>query len=314
MGSIVISSGAFIERTANLPSFSAVTLAGWVKLLSSTAGTARYIGGLRTNSTAQMSMVQYTDNAFFGNSGGFLSNQLSPAPADDVWVYFAITQGGGATSTTRWWNASGVLQDSKTCDATTGTCNGMTVGARAGYNDNQRNGRYAYWKVWDAELSQSEIEADMFLPTFYASGAHYADRNTGFADNGTDISGNSRDWTLTGTSTDSDTPPVLTGCTITDAGDELYRADDSVTITGTNFGAVEGDVYVSPTDNIADAAKVTQMVTSWGDTSITFTAVRGALTPGATLYLFVVPDTNDPNADGYSVAFEYVPITLTWAM
>jgi hypothetical protein len=102
--------------------------------------------------------------------------------------------------------------------------------------------------------------------------------------------------------------------TITDAGDEVYRTGDSVTITGTNFGAVEGDVYVSPTDNVADAAKVTQTVTAWADTSITFTAVRSTLATGSTLYLFVVPDTNDENADGYSVAFEYVPITLTWAM
>jgi adhesin HecA-like repeat protein len=111
-----------------------------------------------------------------------------------------------------------------------------------------------------------------------------------------------------------DNPAGTLTATITDAGDELYRTGDSVTITGTNFGAVEGDVYVSPTDDVTNASKVAQAVTVWADTSITFDAVRSTLATGSTLYLFVVPDTNDENADGYSVAFEYVPITLTWAM
>jgi hypothetical protein len=102
--------------------------------------------------------------------------------------------------------------------------------------------------------------------------------------------------------------------TITDAGDELYREGDSVTITGTNFGATEGTVVISPTDDETDGAAVSQTVTAWADTSITITAVRGSLPVGTNLYLFVIPDTNDPNASGHVVQFEYVPIVMTWAM
>jgi hypothetical protein len=65
---------------------------------------------------------------------------------------------------------------------------------------------------------------------------------------------------------------------------------------------------------VDDAARVAQTVTAWADTSITFTAVRGALQPGTTLYLFVVPTANDPNATGYQVAVEFLPIVLTWTM
>jgi hypothetical protein len=104
--------------------------------------------------------------------------------------------------------------------------------------------------------------------------------------------------------------------TITDAGDELYREGDSVTITGTNFGASQGtgSVVISPTDDETDAAAVSQTVTAWADTSITITAVRGSLAVDTNLYLFVIPDTNDPNASGHVVQFEYVPIVMTWAM
>jgi hypothetical protein len=154
-----------------------------------------------------MSIVQWSDDALHGNSGGFLSNAFSSTPADDVWVYLAITQNGGGSSTTRWWNAAGSLQESQNCDETTGTPNSVTVGDRAGYLDNQRNGRYAYWKLWDRALSQANLEADMFSPTVVGT----SDFNSGFADSTTDIGPNGRNWTENGTSWDADTPPVNLG-------------------------------------------------------------------------------------------------------
>lgn len=94
---------------------------------------------------------------------------------------------------------------------------------------------------------------------------------------------------------------------ITDADDELFfDGETSVTVTGTTFGASQGtgSVKISPTDNIADGAVVTQSVTSWADTSIQFTADRGTISFGATAYLFVTKDGGTANPSGYPVAFQ----------
>jgi len=103
--------------------------------------------------------------------------------------------------------------------------------------------------------------------------------------------------------------------TITDAGDENYvNGETGITITGTNFEASQGTgaVYISPTDDIDDASKVTQTVTAWGDTSITFTAVRGSLATSTTYYLFVKNNTGNSNTAGHAVQFSLAPIQLKW--
>jgi hypothetical protein len=85
----------------------------------------------------------------------------------------------------------------------------------------------------------------------------------------------------------------------------------NITITGTGFGASQGagNVKISPTDNVADGSAVTQTITSWGDTSITFTAVRGSLSLLTNLYLFVIDNSSNSNANGSVVQF-YTPIAL----
>lgn len=92
--------------------------------------------------------------------------------------------------------------------------------------------------------------------------------------------------------------------TITDAGDETFQPGESITITGTTFGASQGSgkVYLSPTDSIADGSKVEQTVTSWGASSITITVAKGALLYGAA-YLFVQENGGVSNAAGYAVSF-----------
>ena len=54
------------------------------------------------------------------------------------------------------------------------------------------------------------------------------------------------------------------------------------------LGASSGRVFICPTDDPGDPDFVEQTVLSWADESILFTAVRGALTPGVPVYLFVL--------------------------
>jgi hypothetical protein len=317
MASLVLGSSdakARREYTSDFPSGSSFTMCAWAKatsaiadyrtLLQTSTGDSGSTCTLRFSSSFQFQIV--------GSVGNSYDN--SPSISTNAWYFVAMTcSGTGASDLKAYcWDDTGALTHS-VLSITGVTFTPILMMFGNSYTGDYFPGRMARGRAWSVALSQAELEAEMFSESVVKTANFYA----GFLDYST-LSvepAPSKSWSLVGTtSSDSDTPPVLTGCTITDAGDELYRADDSVTITGTNFGAVEGDVYVSPTDNVEDAAKVTQTVTAWADTSITFTAVRSTLATGSTLYLFVVPDTNDPNADGYSVAFEYVPITLTWAM
>lgn len=95
---------------------------------------------------------------------------------------------------------------------------------------------------------------------------------------------------------------------IADAGDEVYKSGDSVTITGSNFEAVQnnGRVVISPTDDINDLNAQTQVATAWADGSITFVASRSpGIGVGTAAFLFVENDSGNSNASGYLVQFEW---------
>jgi hypothetical protein len=84
----------------------------------------------------------------------------------------------------------------------------------------------------------------------------------------------------------------------------FLNTQTGIVITGASFEAAQGtgSVRISPTDNVNDAGAVTQTVTAWADTSITFTAVKGSL-PQGTLYLFVTNNSSLSNATGFPVSF-----------
>ena len=208
MGSILLDGTSdSISRSANLPTFTGLTMAGWVKLGASTAGTVRYICAAGVNGGHQCALVRWSDNAWVVVSGGFIGNALTVAPSEGSWIYVAMRHNSTTGGTVRWYDSTGVLggSDNGGADISTGTISGLAVGARAYYNDSAYIGKYAYWKAWDAELSWAEIEAEIFSPTFVRT----TNANCGFADSSTDIGPNGRNWTLTGTGTDSDTPPVI---------------------------------------------------------------------------------------------------------
>ena len=99
--------------------------------------------------------------------------------------------------------------------------------------------------------------------------------------------------------------------TISDAGDEVYTDGEAgIVITGSNFGATQGTVKISPTDDVNDVNAVAQAVTAWGDTSITITANRGSLAFNTNMYLFVIDEASASNASGWVVQFEPV-VTVT---
>jgi hypothetical protein len=93
----------------------------------------------------------------------------------------------------------------------------------------------------------------------------------------------------------------------------FVETQTGISIIGAAFGAAQGTLKICPTDNVADANAVSQTVTAWGDTSITFTAVAGtgSLGSGATSYVFVTDTGALSNASGYPVNFA-VTAKLAW--
>lgn len=110
----------------------------------------------------------------------------------------------------------------------------------------------------------------------------------------------------TGSGVSAPTSTPAPGVDITNAGDEVFENGESITITGSGFGASQGvgKVYISPSDDIADAGRVEQTVTAWADTSITITVARGGLSFLTNHYLFVKNNALESNAGGYSVQIE----------
>jgi len=94
-------------------------------------------------------------------------------------------------------------------------------------------------------------------------------------------------------------PPSLTDV----APDPIVDGQTSVVLSGTNFYASQGSgtIELGSTSDYATATKVSQTVTDWQDTAVTFTVSQGALSTGQ-VWAFA---TND---DGYTSSGEAVTL------
>lgn len=179
--------------------------------------------------------------------------------------------------------------------------------------NNEFTGHVAHAAIWTKELTGAEFtELTTKTPDQVATAdlAYYWPLLAN-AEAHASYGGSSFNFTTIGAGAslnNGDGPTLSTGATptITEADDEVFFPDEiDITITGTNFGAAKGSgaVLISPTDDVDDAGAVTQADTSWSDTSITITAVRGSLAFNATAYLFVKETGGTSNASGRAVTF-----------
>lgn len=99
-----------------------------------------------------------------------------------------------------------------------------------------------------------------------------------------------------------------TGVTVSNADDEVFHnGETGVVITGAGFGASQGAgfVKISPTNNIADGAAVTQAISAWANTSITLGALSlGSFDYFTNLYLFVQNNAGASNSSGWVIQRE----------
>ena len=88
----------------------------------------------------------------------------------------------------------------------------------------------------------------------------------------------------------------------------VVNGDTGKTVTGTDFPTGASGSAKLELGSASDytGTKVTQTVTSWGATSLTYTVVQGALSTG-TVYVFVTDANGNRNATGYAITLNSPP-------
>lgn len=209
MAAVFNASGDGLNRTSGVPSESAFTITLWFLPVGSGGSYGQIVGGLgRTDFNPIPCLLLKTDDLYINDADGIETLLLSNLPAS--WHFAALSCGATgatalkgycATGTTALSTASGVMSSFTQNVIMLGCSYDATV---------YFNGFIAAVKIWNAALTQAEIEQErwQYLPNRLANLHLFSPLiNTG----GTsflDISGAGRNWTEAGTVTDGDGPPI----------------------------------------------------------------------------------------------------------
>jgi hypothetical protein len=204
---LATSSGKYLKRTASLPSYNNYSACGWFKRTTDNNNYSTLCmvedGGY---SGAGLCYNSNGDDVVATDPDGFSSTIITPGTAWFFWAfvakassvvgYAAVATAASISTQTRAANAS------QTPDA-------FCVGdISSGYPG---TGNFAAVKVWDAQLTAAEIEAErwsymprrlanlhLWTPLIGSSAANCA----------IDWSGNGKNWTVVSTPTVIDGPPI----------------------------------------------------------------------------------------------------------
>ena len=156
-----------------------------------------------------------------------------------------------------------------------GTPDGLTLAGRGPADSSEVfNGRLAYVRIWTAELSQAQIEAEWASTTPVVTSGLWADWPLTDSTDLTDHSGNGRNLTAGGTAVSTeDNPPIggaVTGSALFAFGGLTATASAVRTVTGTAAMAFGGlTVAAAGTRKVNGAASITG-----GGLTATATGVR----------------------------------------
>lgn len=203
-----------ITRTAALPLYSAATMAGWFKRVGAGGGAREHIMMFRQSSpiaTVYLTFIPASNNIQLGTPNT-RQVALSATPADNVWFYAAVRSGGDQSgdATAVWFNADGTVGGTATnaldYDSLAPVFDSMGFVCHPTATTEPFNGLGAYGRVWDAVLTNGELQLELASPT----PVRIANLNTAFnEDSVTDVSGNGRDWTPTGVDVETGDNPTF---------------------------------------------------------------------------------------------------------
>jgi hypothetical protein len=192
-----------LQRTANLPSTTAFTLMGYAQRVSNRSGSTlpQILCKLQDATNANSYSLTWAglDGLQLWKRTGGVSNQtnFTYEPAIGEWFAFAITASGTAAGTHKGyvWPLDTLAAEVQSTSGIAFTPSFMTVGTHPSTATNWADVRLANVRAWDTALSQAELEAELLTQ----APVRTANLNTAWVDDGVDISGNGRNWTITDT-------------------------------------------------------------------------------------------------------------------
>lgn len=212
MGVSLGGSGQYLRRTANLPTSTAFTIAGWVKIRSVRSSAYQYFFNLES---ALSSATKYEDTGYNNTGGMEVESDVntgavtSPPTATWLFVYLKCSGTGAGNLESGWM---GNTDTNFTIGSATGS-SFTTVLLQLG------NDSYDEWcnvdlraiRVWNVALTDAELKAEKASTTLVKTANINAFWDLPSTSNYTDSSGNGRDLTVGGSLTTSvDDPPIYT--------------------------------------------------------------------------------------------------------
>lgn len=197
-----------LTRSDSVPSETAFTITAWIKRAGNGGAVIECAVYIRSDPINQIPAIMCSGGQLVLNDAAGGEHSFF-AVSNGVWYFVAMACGATGTTALKGYAATG----SNALTAVTGNMgafNQQVMGLGYANADVWFNGTIGAVKVWDAALTQSEIEQErwQYLPNRSANLHLFSPFiNTG----GTsflDISGNGRNWTEAGTVTDEDGPPI----------------------------------------------------------------------------------------------------------
>jgi hypothetical protein len=269
----------------------AITVAGWmyisvdrndwstlIRLHAATGGTTNVVLGTQVDGTTP---------SIFSASGTVLGSSCTVA----AWYRIALTLTGSAAKLYQATAAGATVLTSGT--VTPGTApTGLTLGGRSLTDATEWfNGRLAYWRVWSAVLTQTEIEAEWASATPVRTSGLFADWPLTAHTDLTDHSGNGRNLAAGSTATTTEADPPVGALVLGTASAPLGGLSATATglpkVTATAaapLGALAAIAAGTPTVRATATAALGGLVaTATGVVAVpaTATAGLGALTAAA---------------------------------
>ncbi len=193
-----------LSRTTDLPATASFTMMAWVRLVVDTNSFSAIFHYGRNDTTAddeEMWLQTNTDGTTLNLDVPGASIVLGSALTVGTWYHLAVVKSG--TAYTAYLNGTSDI---------TATGNAPTSARLDVMNDQwveQLNGRMCAVKIYEAALTQAEILNEMrsYRPKRTANLYGWWPMLSA-GDGAVDYSGNGRDWTVGGTLTTEDGPPV----------------------------------------------------------------------------------------------------------
>jgi Concanavalin A-like lectin/glucanases superfamily len=203
-----------VERTANVPDDTAFTASCWIYRVNDRVGQESLIALDEGVNGLSVIVVDEDTNAIklFNLATG--STQVYATPATATWYFVAMTCAGTGANAQKGYVAA-ATETALTTASQTGeaahTPSGLYFGRHSLDSGEWLDGRIAAIKVWDAVLTQAELEQERwcYRPARTANLNLWAPMiNPVVADNVTDFSGNGRNLTFTNIGAVEDGPPI----------------------------------------------------------------------------------------------------------